>query len=274
MNQRKIDQVDSNGTSHHEDWKSIFTLSGHVGTDRWHSSMSPTLLGSRNGMYVINGVKTVIYLSKALQFLHAMVSRGSHVIVVNANPSYNGLVQTVCRITGHSYVNERWVGGTLTNWHIVSHGIYAYQRIADQFGPYASFLGLSTPRYEKMSHSFRGFQPNCSRPEIMVVLTPGECVDAVHEAHVLDIPVIAICDSDMNQAKISYPIPGNNESYDFVYTMMNFIGKTIQRANGLYQRRVEQGLRAPPRKNPTPRPQSSKKDRRVGRNPFRRDQGE
>ena len=209
--------------------RTLLSTSAHVGAKRWHPSMSANLVGSRNSVYIIDALKTIGGLRQALQILSVIAQQGGHILFVNSNPSYQSLLEHVSGSLGQSYINERWVGGTLTNWSLISHEIETYQKVSDQLESYSTLLDFSTPRYEKMKKSFRGFRDPITKPDLLFVLDPIKNMDAIHEAWVLNIPTIAICDSDVNVSKITYPIPGNVNSYEFVYHCLDLVYKTVKK---------------------------------------------
>nr|YP_665647.1 ribosomal protein S2 [Nephroselmis olivacea]AAF03174.1 ribosomal protein S2 [Nephroselmis olivacea] len=206
---------------------SFFKLSAHIGNKKWHPTMSSNLIASRNAVYILDISKTIKGLFNALDVISSIVSQKGHILFINSNPLYNKLLQKTCELTEQSYVNNRWVGGTLTNWPIISKEIETYKKVVTQLHLYTSLFYVSTPRYEKMKKSFQGFQTPISKPDLLIVLNPSKNKEAINEAWVLNIPVIAIVDSDTNLSKITYPIPGNNSSYEFIYYCLNIIVKTI-----------------------------------------------
>lgn len=209
---------------------SLLELSGHIGTKKWHPTMSSNLIGSRNSIYIFDSSKTIIGLTRALDVISSIIQQNGHILFINSNTSYNKLLQKTAELTSQSYVNNRWVGGTLTNWSVISREIETYQKVHTQLYSYASLFHLSTPRYEKMKKSFQGFRSPISKPDLLVVLNPLENIEAINEAWVLNIPTIAIVDSNMDLSKITYPIPGNSCSYDFIHYCLDILVKVIKKA--------------------------------------------
>lgn len=207
----------------------LLQCGAHLGTKKWHPSMRSNLIGARNSVFIISIIQTISNLNRALKVISTMSQQNGHILFVNSNSSYNGLIEHVCLKSGQSYVNDRWIGGTLTNWSVVSREIRTYQKVSDQLDLYSNLLQFSTPRYDKMKQSFQGFRPQCPKPDLIFIVDPNQNQDAVHEAWVLNIPTIAIADSDVDLAKITYPIPGNPNSYEFVYYCLNILLKTIRK---------------------------------------------
>lgn len=218
--------------------KTLLDMSAHIGTKKWHPSMSYHLTGSRNSIYTMDVTHTMKGLQQALKIVSAIAHQQGHILFVNSNSAYNSILEEVSNRSGHSYINERWVGGTLTNWSMISHEIQTYQKVSHQLDSYSTLLQLSTPRYEKMKKSFQGFRVSEARPDLIFVLGPIQNMDAIHEAWVLNIPTIAICDSDVNLSKITYPIPGNSSSYELIYYCCDIICKTIVKTQGISSQRV------------------------------------
>ena len=125
------------------------------------------------------------------------------------------------------YCNEKWVGGFLTNWNSVCKSIKTYIKFSSRFSTFISRNNINFPRYKKMRVSFQGLKKDDlkKRPDLVFLINPNENRHVIEEAVSLNIPVVAITDSNTNLLGISYPIPGNSNSIEFVHYCLQWIAR-------------------------------------------------
>jgi small subunit ribosomal protein S2 len=261
----------------------LLQTKGHLGTNNWTENMSKFLLGSRNGISIINLEYTFICLRRVLQFLENMnryyqvkmqgleqlksISRFSsnfasspHILFVNTHTKYSELVKQAAIQSNQSYINERWIGGTLTNWKQISESILLYNKFSTQFDSFLKLNNIQIPIYQKAKKRYEGLNysrndsPQSGRiqevkeaisvdfsdeksvfsssyiPDIIILTNPDQNNIVIKEAQLFKIPIIAFADTNSKTLGIDYIIPGNNKSIYFMYFCLNLITITLQRS--------------------------------------------
>nr|YP_010881187.1 ribosomal protein S2 [Pellia epiphylla]WIA66730.1 ribosomal protein S2 [Pellia epiphylla var. borealis]QDE10574.1 ribosomal protein S2 [Pellia epiphylla]WIA66689.1 ribosomal protein S2 [Pellia epiphylla]WIA66771.1 ribosomal protein S2 [Pellia epiphylla var. borealis]WIA66812.1 ribosomal protein S2 [Pellia epiphylla] len=204
------------------------------------SSFRGYLYGFRNEMAIIDLEKTLICLRRACNSIGSIISAKGHLLLVNTNPEYNGIIQQMAKKTNQSYINHKWIGGFLTNWkhhmkRVQKHfqDFFSAQHPADDLkdalttfiSPFDYF-----PRFRKMQKCFEGIVthniPDCS----VIINNANRNSMAILEANQLQIPIVALVDSNIPNRLhklITYPVPVNDDSIKFVYPFRNLITKTV-----------------------------------------------
>jgi small subunit ribosomal protein S2 len=137
----------------------------HLGTIKWTKIMSPFLFGYRNNISIFNMEHTIICLKQSLKILQNIKLRNGHILFVNTSPKYSALVRITASSINQSYINDRWIGGTLTNWKQVSESIFLFQKFAYQFDTFLKINNIQISNYIKAKKRYQGlrfFDPNQS----------------------------------------------------------------------------------------------------------------
>ena len=187
-------------------------------TRRWNPKMSPYLFGVRSGIHIINLQKTAPLLHKGLTALQGVVSNGGRVLFVATKHQASTVVRDAAIRCGQYYVNHRWLGGTLTNWGTISQSIKHLKNLKDELESGAAHRLTKKERlllereYTKLETTLGGIKDMGGVPDILFVIDTNKEHLAVAEARKLNIPVVAILDSNSNPDGITYPIPGNDDA--------------------------------------------------------------
>lgn len=190
---------------------------GHQ-TAKWNPRMKPYIHDARNGVYIINLQRTVQKFRDALEALKRIASTGQKIMFVGTKRQAQDVVKEEALRCGGYYVTERWIGGTLTNFHTVRRSINvmkSLQKMAEEknYGirKKKEILMLEKKR-EKLETVLMGIKDMADVPGALFVIDPHLEYIAVNEAKALNIPIIAICDTNCDPTGIDYPIPGNDDS--------------------------------------------------------------
>ena len=217
---------------------------GHQ-TSRWNPKMNSYLFGVRSGVHIIDLQQTVPLLYRALEFVHEIASKGGRVLFVGTKRQAAVPIAEAAGRCGQYYVNHRWLGGMLTNWKTISNSISRLKKLDDQLSE--ENLGLTkkellnlTREREKLDRSLGGIREMGGLPDVVVVVDTNKEEIAVHEANKLNIPVIAIIDSNSNPQGIQYPIPGNDDATRAIITYCELIAQSI--LSGLQKELAESGV--------------------------------
>lgn len=185
---------------------------------RWNPKMNQYIFGVRNDIHIINLEKTVPLFNQAIQAAHDVVKAGGKILFVGTKRQAGPLVKEFAERCGQYYVNHRWLGGMLTNYKTVKESI---QRLKDHEETLekAAELGLTKKEILKLERSITnltrslgGIREMNGIPDLIIVLDSNKEKLAVAEASTLNIPVVAILDSNSNPDHIDFPIPGNDDA--------------------------------------------------------------
>jgi len=190
---------------------------GHQ-TRYWHPKMAPYIFGDRNKIHIINLEKTLPLYEEAMNFIGGLAAKKGTILFVGTKRSAQDAIVEEAKRCGMPYVNQRWLGGMLTNFKTIRQSI---RRLKDleamqQDGSFERFskkeaLGLSR-ELEKLERSLGGIKDMPGLPDALLVIDVGHEKIAVAEAKTLGIPVIGVVDTNHSPDNIDYIIPGNDDA--------------------------------------------------------------
>ena len=189
---------------------------GHM-VRRWNPRMAPFIHSEREGIHIIDLQQTVPMLYSALAFLREVAAGGGRVLFVGTKRQAQRPVEDHAKRCGQHYVNQRWLGGMLTNWKTISRSIDRLkameQRLEEDEGnlPKKEVLNLQRQRL-KLLKSLGGIREMGGLPDAMVIVDTNHEKIAVAEARSLGIPVVAILDTNSDPVGIDFPVPGNDDA--------------------------------------------------------------
>jgi small subunit ribosomal protein S2 len=190
---------------------------GHQ-TRFWNPKMAPFIFGERNKIHIINLERTLPLYNEASAFVKGVVGDGGRVLFVGTKRSARDAIQSEAARCGMPYVNQRWLGGMLTNFKTIRQSIKRLQELEELRDSGAldrrSKKEAQTLRREmdKLNRSLGGIKDMNALPDALFVVDVGHEEIAVHEARKLGIPVVAVVDSNCSPDGIDYVIPGNDDS--------------------------------------------------------------
>jgi len=213
---------------------------GHQ-TRYWNPKMAPYIFGDRNKIHIINLEKSLPMFSDALNYLGKMAANGGKVLFVGTKRSARDAVKTQAERCGMPYVNHRWLGGMLTNFHTVKQSI---KRLKDQeetlAGDGAERLGkkelLTISRdVEKLHRSLGGIKNMNVLPDVIFIIDVGYEEIAIKEAVKLGIPVVAVVDTNNPLHGVDYVIPGNDDAIRAIQLYTSAVADAILTAKASTQ---------------------------------------
>ncbi len=190
---------------------------GHQ-TKRWNPKMRQYIYGARNGIHIINLDQTVELFKRAFGFVTDAVARGGHVLFVGTKRQAAEVIQEEAVRSGQFFVNGRWLGGTLTNFRTIKKGIDRLREIEAQIEDGSIDLlrkkeALSIYRErEKLEKYLGGIKLMNSLPSVIFVIDPSAEHIAVREGRKLNIPIVALTDTNCDPDLIDFIIPGNDDA--------------------------------------------------------------
>ena len=189
---------------------------GHQ-THRWNPKMEKFIFGSRSNIHIIDLSQSIPLLHQALVKVREVAAAGGRVLFVGTKRQASEPVATAAKRCAQYYVNHRWLGGTLTNWRTVSGSIARLRELeglleGEGQGRQKKELLRLTRERDKLELSLGGIKDMGGIPDLMFVIDTNKEAIAILEARKLNIPVIAILDTNCNPDGITYPIPGNDDA--------------------------------------------------------------
>jgi small subunit ribosomal protein S2 len=202
-------------------------------TRRWNPKMSPYIFGKRNSIHIINLEKTVPMLYEALEAVQSIAKNGGKFLFVGTKRSASDLIAQAATNCGQYYVNHRWLGGMLTNWETVSKSIKKLKNLEDRISSgeinnltKKERLNIERQK-EKLDLTLGGIKDMNGIPDALFVIDTNKEAIAVLEANNLNIPVIAICDTNTNPSSVDYPIPGNDDALRAISLYCDLIAASV-----------------------------------------------
>ncbi|OGQ06721.1 MAG: 30S ribosomal protein S2 [Deltaproteobacteria bacterium RIFCSPLOWO2_12_FULL_40_28] len=190
---------------------------GHQ-TRKWNPKMKPYLYGTRSGVHIIDLGQTFDLAKKAFNLLEEVVASGKHVLFVGTKEQAQTVIEDAATKSSMPYVTRRWMGGMLTNFSTIRRSVERMidletRRTNNDFAGFTKKELLGVDRaIEKLNAALGGIRNMNTIPGALFVVDPSLEDIAVHEANVLNVPVIAITDSNCNPDPIDYVIPANDDA--------------------------------------------------------------
>jgi len=200
--------------------KQLLEAGAHFGhqTSRWHPKMKSYIFTRRNDIHIIDLQQTAALLEKACNYIKSVVGEGGTVLFVGTKKQAQEAIEAEAKRCGMFFVSKRWLGGTLTNFATIQRRIDYLVRLENQKarGDFARLpkkeAGKLEEEIEKLNRNVGGFKEMTSLPSILFIVDPTKEDSALEEARRLEIPVVAIVDTNCNPEFIDYPIPANDDA--------------------------------------------------------------
>ena len=200
--------------------KQLLEAGVHFGhqTRRWDPKMAPYIFTQRNGIYIIDLQKTIKMLDDAYSFVRAVAQNGGVILFVGTKKQAQDSIAEEATRAGQYYVNQRWLGGTLTNWKTIQSRV---QRLKDlkKMSEDGTFdvlpkkeASLLTKEKDKLERFLGGIEDMPRIPDVLFVVDPKKEKIAVHEANILGIPVVAMVDTNTDPDPVDVVIPANDDA--------------------------------------------------------------
>ncbi len=204
---------------------------GHV-TRKWHPSYEPFILMEKNGIHIINLEETLAGLKKAQDFLSGIVKKNGEVLFVGTKKQAKDIVQQEADRCGMFYVVERWLGGTLTNFSTIKKSIKRLQLLEKEGSKiYENLTKKEVQKLNrervKLADQHRGIKDMRRVPDVVIIVDANYESTAVQEALRLEIPVIAIVDTNSDPTIVSHAIPANDDSIRTIQLIISALADTI-----------------------------------------------
>ena len=218
---------------------------GHQ-TKRWNPKMKPFIFGRRAGIYIIDLEKTEQHLTNALQALEDIAAKGHLVLFLGTKKQARPILEEYATKAGMPYVTTRWLGGTMTNFQTIKANIERMRKLRQQKaeGYFDKVIKKEAKRMtrqlERLEESFSGLADLLKLPGCLFVIDTKREDIAVREAHRLEIPIVAICDTNTDPDLITYPIPGNDDAIRSIRLITSLVAERIMVGRKRYLETTQQ----------------------------------
>ena len=210
---------------------------GHQ-TRRWNPKMKEYIYTTRDDIYIIDLAKTVKKLEEAYEAMKKIAEEGGQILFVGTKKQAQEAAEECAERVGMYFVNERWLGGTLTNFKTIRSRIKRMDEI-DKMESDGTFDLLPKKEvikirkeYEKLNKNLRGIREMNKIPQALVIVDPRKEENAIKEAHILGIPVFGIVDTNCDPDLVDYVIPGNDDAIRAVKVVLGVLTNAISEVNG------------------------------------------
>jgi len=214
--------------------KQLLEAGVHLGhkTFRWNPKMSKFIFGSKDSIHIIDLVQTLAMINSALAEVHKCIVSGGKILFVSTKKQATETISSLGKDTSQFYVNHRWLGGMLTNWKTISNSIKRYKKLSGDLTKENTgftkkeILKLGTER-DKLERSLGGIADMKKIPNMIFIIDTNIESLAVKEALKLNIPIVAIVDTNSDPTGINFPIPGNDDARRAINLYCELIKQTI-----------------------------------------------
>ena len=209
---------------------------GHQ-TRFWNPKMAQYIFGARNKIHIINLEKTVVKFEEACKFARELSARGGKILFVDAKRGGREIIAEEAQRAGCAWVDQRWLGGTLTNFKTVKGTIKRLKDMEQQLadGTAATLTKKEALDFsrnvEKLNKSIGGIKEMTGLPDALFVVDVGYHKIAIQEANKLGIPVIGVVDTNSSPAGVDYVIPGNDDAIRAVKLIVSKMADAVIEAN-------------------------------------------
>ena len=206
---------------------------GHQ-TRRWNPKMRRHIFTDRNGIYIIDLQQTLTYIDEAYEFVKETVAHGGNILFVGTKKQAQEAVQEEAERVGMPFVNHRWLGGMLTNFQTVSKRLHRMKELQAMDAAEDGYLGRTKKEVlmlarerTKLERVLGGISDMTKVPSALWIVDTNKEHIAVAEARKLNIPVVAILDTNCDPDEVTYPIPGNDDAIRSVKLLTRIVGEAV-----------------------------------------------
>ena len=235
--------------------KQLLEAGVHLGhkTLRWNPKMKKFIFGEKNSIHIIDLTQTVNFLKNALVTVHKTISAGGKILIVSTKKQASEQVSSLAKDTNQFYVNYRWLGGMLTNWNTIQNSIKRMKMLEKQLSDEnTGFTKKQILKFgkekDKLQRSLGGISEMKILPKLIFIIDTNIESLAVNEAKKLNIPIIAVLDTNSDPTGIDYPIPGNDDARRSINLYCDLLKNTIKDAEKFIKGTEEESKKTEPQK--------------------------
>ncbi len=226
--------------------KQLLEAGVHFGhqTRRWNPKMKPYIFTSRNGIHIVDLEKTLDLFEEAYNFVRELAAEGGRILLVGTKKQARDTIEEEAKRCGMPYVNNRWLGGTLTNFVTIRKSVERLKELENlrDSGYFDSLTKkeaiLMNRKIEKLERNLKGIKEMAKVPEAIYVVDPKAEYIAVAEARKLNIPIVAIVDTNCDPDEIDWIIPGNDDAIRAIKLITGKIADAVIEGQHLFSEKI------------------------------------
>jgi small subunit ribosomal protein S2 len=236
--------------------KQLLEAGVHLGhkTLRWNPKMKNYIFGEKNSIHIIDLTQTVVFFKNALTEIYKCITSGGKILIVSTKKQASEQITNLAKETDQYYVNYRWLGGMLTNWNTIQNSIKRLKMLEDRLSKEDTgftkkeILKLGKEK-EKLQRSLGGIADMKKLPQMIFIIDTNIESLAVNEARKLNIPIVAILDTNSDPTKIEFPIPGNDDARRSINLYCDLLKETILNASKFIEKAPVKEKKVEPKKS-------------------------
>jgi len=220
---------------------------GH-NTQRWNPKMKPYIFGVRNNVHIIDLQQTVPMLDQALKAIRDVASKGGRILFVGTKAQASEKIAESARSCGQYFVNHRWLGGMMTNWQTISQSIKRLRDLeklvaqGDTTGLTKKELLNNQRELDKLEMTLGGIKDMAGTPDLIFVIDTTKEKIAIQEANKMNMPVVAVLDTNSSPDGVDFPIPGNDDALRSIELYCDLVSAAV--LDGMQQQMAASGVDA------------------------------
>lgn len=235
------------------DIKQLLEAGAHFGhkTSRWHPKMAQYIHSKRGGSHIIDLTKTVEGLERALNFLEDTAAEGKQILLVSTKRQAQDIIKKTAEELDMPFVTERWLGGMLTNRNTMNARIKHLKDLESKMetGQLASkYSKLEVQRFQEeideMNGIYGGIKNMAAKVGAVFVVDITHDVNAIREARKLNIPVVALVDTNADPTQVDYPVPCNDDAIKTIALITDYVKAAIEAGKNKYAKKAEKATPA------------------------------
>nr|AYC64544.1 ribosomal protein S2 [Pseudoderbesia arbuscula] len=215
--------------------------------DQWNPKMLPYIYKEKNGIHIIDIIQTWFYLKKISKFLEEACAQGKQILFVGTKKQASKIIQLTASESESFFVNERWLGGLLTNWATIQKSILKMNRLQKQEN-FDNFSKKDKVKLEKQKQRLEkyigGLKMMTKLPDIVIIVGQQKELNAVKECRKLGIRTISILDTNCNPLLADLFIPGNDDSISSIKLILTELAKSIKVGHSIYQQKNQKLIKS------------------------------
>jgi len=228
--------------------KLLLEAGAHFGhqAGRWHPRMKKYIFMQRNGIHIINLEQTIALLEKACNFVTDVIAKGGDVLFVGTKKQAQEAIEQEAKRCDMSFVNQRWIGGMLTNFGVIQARIDYLVHLEDQKArgilrrlPKKEALKMEKS-IQRLNRQMGSFKEMTKFPDAIFIVDPSKERIAIAEARHVGVPTVAIVDTNCNPDEVDYPIPANDDAVRGVKLVCSKIADAVIEGKGLLEKAEEE----------------------------------
>ncbi len=227
--------------------KQLLEAGVHFGheTKRWNPKFKRYIFAERNGIFIIDLQKTLVESDKAFNYLREVATRGGTILFVGTKKQAQEILAAEAKRCGMPYLNERWLGGTLTNFKTIRSRVERLKELEQQFEDESILRYGKKEQIElgkellRLQRYLGGIKEMTRLPDVLFIVDPTKEAIAVREANKLGIPVVALADTDSDPDVLDYIVPGNDDAIRSIQLVTARLADSIVEVRGGVQAEPE-----------------------------------